>query len=216
MKYLHQFVPSLYLLLAWHIPSFSQNLVANGSFEDENLCTEYHKYCAPEAWTGTLTSASYYFRELTKAHDGYHYVGLTVGSVSQTGVRNFIRSRFLCGLRKEHQYLVEMYVSSVNKVLDSLGVYFSREDFLYEKRNFKSIQPVYWYKRAANSPGQDPWAWQKLSFTYTATGDEAYIVLGSFKRGDFKNIQHPDLQDEYYIYIDKVSVTPLYPAEKLC
>jgi outer membrane protein OmpA-like peptidoglycan-associated protein len=202
--------------MAWHVPSFSQNLLANGSFEDENLCTEYHKYCAPEAWTGSLTTASYYYREMTKAFEGYHYVGLTVGSISQAGVRNFIRSRFLCGLRKGHQYQVEMYVSSTNKVLDSMGVYFSREDFLYDKRSFKSITPAYWYKRPPNSPGQEPWAWQKLSFTYTATGDEAYIVIGSFKRADFRNIRTPDVQDEYYVYLDKVSLSPLDATERLC
>lgn len=216
MKPVQQFVPILCMLLTWHNAAFSQNLLANGSFEDENLCTEFHKYCAPEAWTGTLTTATCYFRELTKAYDGYHYVGLTAGSVHKKGVRNFIRSRLLCGLRKGHEYKIEMYVSSTNKVLDSIGVYFSREDFLYEKRNFKAINPVYWYKKTANSPGQGPWQWQPLSFNYTATGEEAYIVIGSFKRTDFKNIQQPDIADEYLVYLDKVSVTPLDPTETLC
>lgn len=216
MKLLKQFVPFLLVLLCWHSRLYSQNLVANGGFEDENLCTEYFKYCAPEAWTATLGSSTYYFRELTRAYEGYHYAGLTAGSLSRPGVRNFIRSRLLCGLRKGHQYQVEMFVCSSNKVLDSIGIYFSQEDFLYEKRNFKSIQPVYWYLRPAGSGGQDPWKWQKAGFTYTATGNEGYIVIGSFKRTDFRSIIQPDLTDEYYIYLDKVSVVPLDPTEKIC
>jgi hypothetical protein len=31
----------------------SQNLVANGSFEDVNTCTEFDAQCAPEAWKTT-------------------------------------------------------------------------------------------------------------------------------------------------------------------
>jgi len=141
---------------------------------------------------------------------------LTVGSVSKQGMRNFIRTRLLCGLRKGHQYVVEMYVCSNYKVLDSIGVYFSQEDFLFEKRNFKSIQPVFWYQRSRTSAGQEPWAWQKLSFVYTATGEEGYMVIGSFKRTDFKGIYQADFQDDYYFYLDKVSVIPLDPNEKLC
>jgi outer membrane protein OmpA-like peptidoglycan-associated protein len=204
------------MLFLGHLSSYSQNLVANGSFEDENLCTEYQKYCAPEAWIATSGWANYLFKEQHNAYDGYHYVGLTVGNISKQGIRNFIRTRLLCGLRKGRQYLVEMYVCSTNKVLDSIGVYFSQEDFLYEKRNFKSIQPVFWYQRPRNTTEQEPWAWQKLSFVYTATGDEGYLVIGSFKRTDFKGITHTDFQDDYYFYLDKVSVTPVDPNEKIC
>jgi outer membrane protein OmpA-like peptidoglycan-associated protein len=216
MKLSIRFVPTLCMLLIGHLTSYSQNLVANGSFEDENLCTEYQKYCAPEAWIATSGWANYLFKEMQHAYDGYHYVGLTVGSVGKQGVRNFIRTRLLCGLRKGRQYKVEMYVCSSNKVLDSIGVYFSQQDFLYEKRNFKSIQPVFWYQRPRNSAGQEPWAWQKLSFVYTASGDESYLVIGSFKRFDFKGITRPDFQDDYYFYLDKVSLTPVDPNEKLC
>jgi hypothetical protein len=57
MKQIKQFVPSLTLVLLGCITGYSQNLVANGSFEDANLCTEFQKYCAPEAWVATSGQA---------------------------------------------------------------------------------------------------------------------------------------------------------------
>ena len=107
------------------------------------------------------------------AYDGFHYVGLTAGSVNKSGVRNFIRTQLLCGLRKGNQYAVEFYVSATNKVLDSIGVYFSPEDYLYDKRSFREIQPAFWYKRSGAAASQPSGKWQKVQFVYTATGNEA-------------------------------------------
>ncbi|MBS1567552.1 MAG: hypothetical protein JST39_24420, partial [Bacteroidetes bacterium] len=41
---------ALFLFLLLSVRGFSQELLANGSFEDKNMCTEYNKDCAPEAW----------------------------------------------------------------------------------------------------------------------------------------------------------------------
>lgn len=215
MKQIQRFVPTFTLVICW-AASHSQNLVANGSFEDANLCTEYHKYCAPEAWIATSHEANYYYGDMSIAYDGYRYVGLTAGSVNKKGVRNFIRTQLLCGLRKGSQYNVEFYVSAANKVLDSIGVYFSPEDFLYERRNFKEIQPVYWYVRSSAVASQPTTKWQKVQFVYTATGNEAFLTIGLFKRMDYTGSIRPDFLDEYYFLLDKVSMTPVNVNERIC
>jgi len=216
MKQLKQFVPTFALVFLGCTSGYSQNLVANGSFEDANLCTEYHKYCAPEAWIATSHEANYYYGDMSIAFDGYRYVGLTAGSVNKRGARNFIRTQLLCGLRKGNQYNVEFYVSATNKVLDSIGVYFSPEDFLYERRNFKEIQPVYWYIRSSVVASQPSTKWQKVQFVYTAMGNEAFLTIGLFKRMDYTGSLKPDFQDEYYFLLDKVSLTPVNAKEKIC
>ena len=216
MKHIKQFVPTFTLLFLGCTEGYSQNLVANGSFEDANLCTEYHKYCAPEAWIATSHEANYYYGDMSIAFDGYRYVGLTAGSVNRRGVRNFIRTQLLCGLRKGNQYNVEFYVSATNKVLDSIGVYFSPEDLLYDRRNFKDIQPVYWYIRSSVAASQPSTKWQKVQFVYTATGNEAFLTIGLFKRVDYTGSIKPDFQDEYYFLLDKVSLTPVNAKEKIC
>ncbi|MFL5744164.1 MAG: hypothetical protein ACJ751_05830 [Niastella sp.] len=58
MKQILKFVPTFSALLLSGISGRSQNLIANGSFEDANLCTEFHKYCAPEAWIATSHEAN--------------------------------------------------------------------------------------------------------------------------------------------------------------
>ena len=42
--------------------SFSQNLLANGGFEDENICVEFHVNCSPEAWISTSDDYNIFFK----------------------------------------------------------------------------------------------------------------------------------------------------------
>jgi outer membrane protein OmpA-like peptidoglycan-associated protein len=216
MKLIRQFVPTLTVSVLTFYTGFSQNLLANGSFEEANLCTEFHKYCAPEAWVATSGQANYYFGDMAIAYDGYHYVGLTAGSVNKRGVRNFLRTQLLCGLRKGKQYMMEFYVSANNKVLDSIGVYFSPEDYLYERRSYKEVQPAFWYVRSGAALSQPVNKWQRVQFVYTAKGNEAFITIGLFKRSDYTGTIKPDFQDEYLFLLDKVSMTPVDVNERIC
>jgi outer membrane protein OmpA-like peptidoglycan-associated protein len=200
---------------------FSQNLLLNGGFEEENICTEYIKNCAPEAWIATSLYFNYYFsaplKYLVKAHAGTHYVGLAAGSLGMQGKRNFIRTRLLCGLQKGHQYKLEMYVFSLHPVLDSIGVYFSEQDFLYERRYFKLLTPQLWTTNSIDTTIKEKTRnWQKVELLYTADGTEGFIAIGNFKRLDHTGIPGPDFRDEYYFFLDDVSLTPVDVHEKLC
>src|SRR5882724_1572188 len=194
----------------------SQNLVANGGFEDENICTEYQKNCAPEAWIATSLWANYYYYDAPQAYEGSHFVGLTACSRQSTGIRNFIRTRLLCGLRKGNQYHLEFYVRSFHDILDSIGVYFSPNDFLFEKKSFREIQPQLWTANSLDTSIKDPSRWQKVQFIYTASGEEGFITIGCLKRLDYKYLLRPDLRSEYYFFLDNVSLTAIDPHEKLC
>src|SRR6478736_1134441 len=110
------------------IPSISQNLLANGSFEEENICLEYHVNCAPEAWISSGDGFANYFKNPTRAYKGLHCMAIEAGFSGKSFQRTFIRSRLLCGLRKNHQYKLEFYIKSLNPVLDSIGVIFSPFD----------------------------------------------------------------------------------------
>ena len=43
--------------------AFTQNLLLNGSFEEENICTEYKVNCAPEAWLTNDDVFNNYFKK---------------------------------------------------------------------------------------------------------------------------------------------------------
>ncbi len=209
------------LLFFGYETSHSQNLLVNGGFEDENICTEYQKNCAPEGWIATSLNYNYYFAVLfnkgaVKPHAGTHYAGLTAGSLGMQGIRNFIRTRLLCGLQKGHQYKLEFYICSPHRILDSIGIYFSPQDFLYERRYFKVITPQLWSINGLDTTITNPAVWQKVQLLYTADGTEGFITIGNFKRIDYSDIHGTGVRHDYYFYFDDVSLTPVDAREKLC
>lgn len=192
----------------------AQNLLMNGGFEDENICTEYQKNCAPEGWISTSLFADYYFDDAPNAFEGQHFVGLVLADSARPAGRNFLRSRLLCGLRRGAKYTLQFYIRSKHDVFDSIGVYFSSTDFLYQKEKLRNTTPQILLKDDQHFlPSQE---WQKASAVYTATGDENYLVLGDFKKGVHDLKGNRDLGKFYYFFIDSISLTPLNPAEHLC
>jgi outer membrane protein OmpA-like peptidoglycan-associated protein len=209
------------ILLLHYELTYSQNLLVNGSFEVENICTEYEKNCAPEGWIATSLFYNYYFDALfnkgpVKARTGTHYVGLTAGSLGMQGIRNFIRSRLLCGLQKGRQYKLEMYICSLHRILDSIGIYFSPQDFLYERRYFKLITPQLWTINGLDTTITDHTRWQKVTLLYTADGTEGFLTIGNFKRMDYTGIRGTGTRHDYYFSLDDISLTPVNIHEKLC
>lgn len=194
----------------------AQNLLPNGGFEEENICVEYKHNCAPEAWIANSLYANYYYYTPGQAFEGTHFIGLSAGQAYQEGARNFIRTQLLCGLRPGHQYQLSFYLRSRHQVLDSVGAYFTANDFLFEKKNFKTLQPQLWAINALDTLYEDPTAWQLVRLIYTATGEENFLTIGSFNRKEHKFRGRPDFHRDYYFYLDAVSLVPLDPQEKLC
>ena len=50
---------------------FSQSLLLNGNFEEENICTEYKVNCAPEAWLTNDDVFNNYFKDADRAYQGF-------------------------------------------------------------------------------------------------------------------------------------------------
>lgn len=191
----------------------AQNLLMNGGFEEENICTEYGKNCAPEGWISTSLYADYYFDDGANASEGQHFVGLVLSDAERINSRNFIRSRLLCGLRKDAQYRLTFYIRSLHPVFDSLGIYFSTNDFLYQKEKLRQSKPQIFLKEQQLMPST---AWQKVSVEYTASGEENFIAVGDFKKWGHALFGRPDLGKDYYFFLDSLSLTPLRPQEHLC
>lgn len=194
----------------------AQNLLANGGFEEENICTEYKHNCAPEAWIANSFYANYYYYTPGQAYKGTHFVGLASGTLYQRGVHNFIRTKLLCGLQPGHRYELQFFVRSRHDILDSIGVYFTETDFLYEKRRHYELSPQLWATDALDTLYADPNLWQKVRLHYTATGTEQFITIGSFNRAAYRFRGTPDFNRDYYFYLDEVTMVPLDPAERLC
>jgi Outer membrane protein and related peptidoglycan-associated (lipo)proteins len=210
------FIIIILLSLSYCGVSLAQNLIPNPSFEDENICTEYDKNCAPEAWIATSLMANYYFDQTNRAFDRRHFVGLTAGSVRTPGARNFIRTKLLCGMQKGKQYRLSFYTNSPQVPLDSIGIYFSESDYLFEKRKFTQLKPQLWSADGLDSPRRQHNEWQRVELIYTADGNENYITLGHFRRVDLPGPFRAEYRYEYYIFIDSIALLPMDPKEKIC
>jgi len=203
-------------VLCFNLKIYSQDLLANGSFEEENICTEYNKNCAPEGWIGNAFLINYYFDTEGWARDGSHFIGLIAGNKELKSKRSFIRSRLLCGLRKGHQYKLEFYLRSRHSVLDSLGIYFSSTDFLYEKKPYTQLKPSLVFRDTLAAFALENRQWRKISFYYTATGEENFITIGSFKKLEYRYSLPPEYKGNYYLYLDAISMRPVDKHELLC
>lgn len=203
------------LLILWCLPVtlYAQNLVANGSFEDENICSEYIKNCSPEAWIISSLQSNFYFDDRANAYDGTHFVGLVAGANGRYGSRNFITTQLLCGMRKGASYKIECYVRKGIEQLDSVGVVFTADNLLYRKWGLKEVQPALWIKEGLSTTSNE--SWQKYTGIYQANGSESFLDIALFKQQRperMRSLVNPD----FYFYIDKISVTPLDPNERLC
>ncbi len=159
---------------------------------------------------------NYYFDTREWAEDGSHFIGLIAGSNELDSRRSFIRSRLLCGLRKGHQYKLEFYVRSKHPVYDSIGVYFSSTDFLFERKPYTQLQPSLIFRDTIASSDLNDHQWKKISLNYIATGKEIFITIGSFKKQEYKFKLQPDYKGNYYLYLDALTMIPVDNHELLC
>jgi outer membrane protein OmpA-like peptidoglycan-associated protein len=195
--------------------SSSQELLVNGGFEEENICSEYEVNCAPEGWIYTVPSFIYYFRDRQIAHSGEHFVALVAGHAKKPYYRTFVRSKLLCGLRKGKTYRMQFYIKSQHRILDSIGIYFSSYDFLFEKKPYKKIVASAYLANAAQKLQKDI-GWQKVVVDYVAKGDEAFVTLGNFSTKDVTGATGIERENYFFVLFDDISFEPLDPNEKLC
>jgi outer membrane protein OmpA-like peptidoglycan-associated protein len=206
----------LFLFILLPFWSAAQNLLVNGGFEEENICTEYRVNCAPEGWIYTVPSFIYYFKEPVNAHTGQSFVALVAGHARKSYFRTFVRSRLLCQLRQGHQYRLEFFVKSRHPIIDSVGVYFGPDDFLFEKRRYQDIRPSVFLSAALQKPSNRDTQWQKIVINYTAKGDEAFITLGMFGKRDYTGPTGIERENNYFVLFDDISLFPLDKNEVLC
>jgi outer membrane protein OmpA-like peptidoglycan-associated protein len=195
--------------------SFSQNLLVNGGFEEENICTEYGVNCAPEGWISSGDAFNNYFKDAKRAYKGGHCIVIEAGFSYKSFQRSFFRSRLVCGLRKGHQYRLEFYIKSPHDILDSIGVIFTSFDFLFGQKKLQTITPTLFVRSAKGSFAKDS-SWQKVSMNYTATGDEAFLSIANFSHHDINGATNILMEKHFFVFLDEISLTPLDRREGLC
>jgi outer membrane protein OmpA-like peptidoglycan-associated protein len=65
-------------------------------------------------------------------------------------------------------------------------------------------------------PEENDTGWQKVSFNYKANGQEIYITLGNFSRGNMPAKLRKTPDRHVLIFIDNISISPADPSESIC
>lgn len=207
---------AIFLFLLLPVSSISQDLLVNGGFEDENICTEYQVNCSPEGWITNKDGFGTYFKDTSAAHSGNRFVAIEIGHLSKVYQRTFYRSRLVCGLRKGNAYRLEFYIRSPFFVLDSMGILFTPFDFLFSKKKLHNLSPTMFLKPASGRFPKDT-NWQKVSMEYIASGEESFFTIASFARLDMKGNGTRDVPNgHFFVFLDDISLRPLQSHEQLC
>ncbi|MGC4038916.1 MAG: OmpA family protein [Chitinophagaceae bacterium] len=205
----------LIIIVCLPLTVLGQNFLLNGGFEDENTCTEFNVECAPEAWQTNDDGFSNYFKDSGRAHGGLHCMAIEAGHAKKSFRRTFIRSQLVCGLRKGGQYQIDLFVKSPHSILDSLGIYFTSYDFLFDSRPLQTITPVAYFGKDNTFAAKDT-NWQKVNLNYTATGEEAFLSIANFSKRDITGSTGIPLENNFFVFIDDVTLTPTDSRERLC
>lgn len=121
----------------------------------------------------------------------------------------YLQGELTVPLIEDAKYKVSFRVSlgdNSDRAVSGIGALFSQEMIAEKHRGFLDGTPEVWTTDVI----KDKEGWTEISGTFTAVGDEAYIIIGVFS-ADYMTkesiIEGPDNQRAYY-YVDAVSVVP--------
>lgn len=181
------------------------NLVPNPSFEDTVHCPvgQYSNIIQAKYWFGVFdSSAAYYFNACAStfgfgvpfcqgygfqyAQHGDAYAGIINGSNFQFAkeLRYYAQAKLIDTLSKGKNYNVSFYVSLMDSALERCS---EMQAYLAPAAIFKNSDStvINVFPQISNNSVSNPListtTWTLVSDTFTAKGNEAWIIIGNFK-----------------------------------
>jgi OOP family OmpA-OmpF porin len=198
---------NLFIFLFIPVAIQAQNLLPNAGFEEVNVCCENSKMCCPKGWFKTNFSkytTTSYPRPGMKESLAVEVTGAAIGG---NNYRTYIQAPVLCPLMPGTTYTLSMYVQPKQFALDELEAYFS-DTFVVTFSDSRLIVPYQVvFKNERSFIGKKN-KWQKIEASYTATGNEKFVVIGNFKVDSLLHWKRLSRSSEMCMYgIDSVSLT---------
>lgn len=197
--------------------SSAQNLIANGTFEDVNICSESQQKCSPEAWRTVNPFMIQYLTDKKSKKKVNRFIGFSIYNTNSHNVRNYIQSELICPMIQGKSYKLSFELKPELIILESIGILFSDTLIFVEKEKLLPMQSTVDISSIySKTPKRKKKKWVKIDIDYTATGKEKYIIIGNFQKdNDQQKTYSSDLKyyQTYYYYIDNVS---LYTTDSSC
>ncbi len=197
-----------YLLLAIIIlfinKANAQNLLANGNFDDKNICLEYRAGCAPEAWFRIPLAPVAISGE---THN--QYVSFIMENVFDPFVsRSYIYTRLLCPLTEGKKYRFKTWLRANENPFDHTDVLMVPFEPNRNKKLLPSAKQKFRITGQQKNQNQ-PSGWVEYAFDFIARGDERYLVMGNFAKEPLTNVNDGgDGSGKVRYDIDNVSLFP--------
>lgn len=187
----------------------TQSLVANGNFEERNICIEFSSGCAPEGWFRfpmQRMNQSYFNRTYSKGHF-YETVAMENRDLPFSS-RSYIYTKLLCPLEKGKEYRFRVSVYTNGHQFDHVDLAVSkyepyRNRNLLEKNQQNYVLKLTHFSKYVND-------WREASVVFTATGEERYLLLGNLSKEKMPYTREYSREDPWIYYdLDSVSLLPV-------
>lgn len=196
----------------------SQDLIANGRFEDVNICSERNAPCSPSAWTSALDYAGWGYPQALLGINESRCVYCLVKDTQKPEQRMYWQTELVYPMEAGIRYHISFWVQPYNTEFygNLVQVALGRE-----KLHLKGLQPAGITPTIAvtvnDTRGRVKKGWIHFSLDYQARGGEKWMVLGNFfpdsvGQGQAQKASNKNGQVLYLL--DNISVTPGKNAQK--
>ena len=203
---------------------YAQNLIANGNFEDLNVCYERNFACSPSAWWNIKAQPPTWEKSLGYPGNKYMKLCMEINNPPAHPLRDYMQSPLLCPLIKGRKYTITMYVRGKHSDFILPQVYFSRNFIClnppYSNSTLLKYTPALSFKLGKGNRRKAIKKWVKIEGSYIASGDEKLMVIGNFSTDSTSYfLKYPEYGTTH-TWIDDVSLVPedsaghLYPIRK--
>lgn len=164
-----------------------QNIVPNGSFEDVNICPEFHQPCSPSGWFYINHLVRGYFKSDIKPIGGDKDLNLVVVDTASSN-RDYWQTMLLCPLEVGKNYKVSLKLASdyIGPNLHDIGLYFT-DSFLFFSKD-SVIQPRYYLNFLDARIKKLKNGWFEVQKEFTATSANHFLIIGNFSDKSNKQI----------------------------
>lgn len=191
----------------------SQDLVANGTFEDADVNVVPGKNNSPAAWYFIKKGQSRGYMEVTYnifPTSGSKMMCFIIGS-RQSKERTYWQTMLLNPLEKGKKYRVTLNIHGWDDPpsLHDIGVYFTDEMIFATDDTL--LQPPDYINFLDAKVKELKKGWFRLEKEFVARGDERFLLLGNFSPKDYQEVAKQRYTRSFYVcdFVDDIQVSPV-------
>lgn len=177
--------PSILLVLLFTLSDLnSQELIANGGFEDYNICTEYDAPCAPEAWFRLPpTEINVKLKKVPRVYEGkYSELVVVENEKNPLIYRVFLYTQLLCPLIQGQEYTLNFFINPVSVKRYHLDILLTEQELISDLVNPLAFSATRVITDKDEIKKNRKSNWRQIEVTFTARGGEQYLTFGNFSK----------------------------------